>query len=233
MIDCHCHILAGFDDGAVNTDMSVIMAQLAAADGISTIVATPHIREGLPSPANIQKATQLLNGWLKQMHVPVTVIPGAEVPLIADLEIMADYTINNTSYVLVEFPHSHLPDRFQDIIFQMKVKGFRPIIAHPERHPGIILQPEILFDLHDSDVFVQITADSITGRFGNEIKRCAEYLLQNDVVDIIASDAHSTEGRTPGLSKGADRTGEIIGLEKANKLVSTNPEAVINGQHLS
>jgi protein-tyrosine phosphatase len=233
VIDSHCHILAGFDDGAVNTDISVIMAHLAASDGIKTIVATPHIRDCSLKPEIIDKAVQVLNAWLKRLNIPVNVIPGAEVSLLLDPESMTDYTINNTPYILIEIPNTHLPDHFKEIVFQLKINGYRPIIAHPERHPNIIKQPELMIDLHDSDIGVQITADSLTGRFGKDIQRCAEYLLQKNAVDIIASDAHSSVDRLPGLSKGLKIAAGIVGMEKAMNLVTTNPEAIINGESFS
>ncbi len=231
VIDIHCHILAGFDDGASNMDMSVLMAQLAASDGIQTIVATPHIRDGSLKPEIIEEAVHSLNACLKQLNIPVTILPGAEVSVSLDPEFMTDYTINNTPYILIEIPHTHLQDHFKEMIFQLKIKGYRPVIAHPERHPNIIKQPELLVDLHDSDIGVQITADSLTGRFGKDIQRCAEYLLYKNAVDMIASDAHSSADRLPGLSKCLKIAAGIIGMEKAMSLVTTNPEAMIHGEH--
>jgi len=232
VIDSHCHILAGFDDGAVNTDISVMMAHRAASDGIKTIVATPHIRDCSLKPKLIKKATQALNGWLRRLNIPVHVLPGAEVSLLLDPGSMIEYTINNTPYILVELPGTHLPDHFREIVFQLKINGYRPIIAHPERHPNIIRQPELMVDLHDSDIGVQITSDSLTGRFGKDIKRCAEYLLQKNAVDIIASDAHSSDDRIPCLSKGIKTAAGIIGMEKALNLVTANPQAIIDGELL-
>jgi protein-tyrosine phosphatase len=232
MIDTHCHILAGIDDGAMNKDISMLMAQMATADGITRIIATPHIRNDFPTPENIQAATQELNQRLNQWGVPVSIIPGAEVSMMMDLDSMLSYTINNTPYILIEFPHSYLPFHFKDILFQLKIRGYRPIIAHPERHPDIIRQPKILFELHADEVRVQITADSLMGRFGTAVKRCAEYLLKNNVVDIIASDAHSTDDRRPVLSMGLKIAAKIIGKEKAFSLVTKNPLTVIQGDLL-
>ncbi|MFO7558528.1 MAG: CpsB/CapC family capsule biosynthesis tyrosine phosphatase [Desulfobacterales bacterium] len=231
MIDTHCHILAGFDDGAFNTDMSVHMAQLAASDGIQTIVATPHIRDCSLKPEVIEEAVHALNACLKQLNIPVTILPGAEVSLSLDPLCMTDYTINNTPYILIEIPPTQFQDHFKESLFQLKIKGYRPVIAHPERHPNIIKQPELLVDLHDSDIGVQITADSLTGRFGRDIQRCAEHLLYKNAVDMIASDAHSSADRLPGLSRGLKIAAGIIGMEKAMSLVTTNPEAIVHGEY--
>ncbi len=232
MIDTHCHILAGIDDGAMNMDISVLMAQMATEDGITRIIATPHIRNHYPTPHDIREATQNLNHRLDQWGVPVSVIPGAEVSMMMDLDSMLTYTINHTPYILIEFPHSYLPLNWKDIFFQLKIRGYRPILAHPERHPDIIRQPKIILDLHEEDVLVQITADSLIGTFGLAAKQCAEYLLKKNVVDIIASDAHSTEDRRPLLSSGIKAAARIIGREKAFSLVTKNPLTVIQGDLL-
>lgn len=233
MIDTHCHILSGMDDGAVNADISMLMAQMAAADGITRIIATPHIRNNYPSAENIQNATRELNHRLHHWGLPITIVPGAEVSMTMDLDEMMTYTINHTPYILIEFPHSHIPGNSKDVFFQLKIRGYHPIIAHPERHPDIIRQPKILFDLHEKDVLVQITADSLTGRFGPAPQKCAEYLLKKNVVDIIASDGHSVNDRCPVLSKGIRAAAKIIGREKAFALVTKNPLAVIHGDSLS
>lgn len=232
MIDIHCHILPGVDDGATDDADAVKMARIAAEDGIEKIVATPHIRdEQYPQQAIIEK-TDHLNRLLEKLQIPVKILPGAEVQHLLAPSIIKAYTINNTKYVLIEFPYDYMPQNSKKIIFQLIIHGLKPIIAHPERNSAIIRNPKMLVNLLDTNVYVQITADSIAGIFGREIQKCSIYLLQNALVDLIASDAHSSDHRSPNLSGGLKWAEKIIGKEKAQQMVRKNPEAIINGDNI-
>jgi len=214
MIDIHCHILPGVDDGASDMDESVAMAKIAADDGITRIVATPHVKDLSLSALRIKTAVEELNMHLKDRNIPVTILPGAEVSALIDPSLLAGYTINGTKYLLIEFSHSHFPLNTLDLIFNLMIKGYKPIIGHPERNPSIIQNPQILFNSIHSGVLVQITADSLTGFFGRNIRACASYLLKKDVVNFVATDAHSSGCRSPILSKGLEVAEKIIGRKK-------------------
>jgi len=232
LIDIHCHILPGIDDGPADIVESVEMARTAYRDGITMIVATPHISEKLLPAGEIAAGVDALNHRLRDQHIPVTVLRGADVNAFIDPALLANYVVQGTNYILVEFPHSHLPIRARSILFNMTVQGFRPIITHPERNPSIIGNPGLLLDLLDSNSLVQITADSLTGEFGAEAQQCAFYLLERGVVSLIATDAHSNSWRRPILSQGLRVAGDRIGGERASKLVTENPQAVISGSPL-
>lgn len=230
MIDLHCHILPGIDDGPADINISIEMARIAAADGITTIVATPHVKERMHPASEIGERIAELNERLDALNIPVRILPGADVYALLDPALLHPYTINNTDYILIEFPHSHLPKNAKEVLFRLIMAGFLPIITHPERNPSIIRNPELLFDLLGSGALVQITADSLAGTFGPEKQACARYLLQHDVVQFIATDAHSSQYRRPILSAGLKNATKIIGKEKAQRLVSLYPEAVISGR---
>jgi len=232
MIDIHCHILPGIDDGALSVEDSVKMARVAASDGIRKVVATPHISDGQCLQETIKEKIHHLNHVLDELGIPVEILPGAEVQYLFDPLKIKACTINNTAYALIEFPFEYLPSTAKEIIFKLIINGLKPIIAHPERNLSIIRNPEMLLHLLDEQVYVQITADSIAGTFGREIEKCATHLLKKGWVDVMASDAHSSGYRCPNLSKGLRRAEKIIGKQNAQRLVKENPEAIISGKNI-
>ena len=232
MIDIHCHILPGIDDGPSDIEESIEMATIASSDGITRIVATPHIKDTLIPAATIKKSIATLNNRLTEAGIPVKILQGADVNAMLDISLLEGYTINNTNYILVEFPHSHLPKNAGEVIFNMVVRGYRPIITHPERNPSVIKDPDLVFELLSAGALVQITADSLTGVFGVDMQECALYLLKRGAVRFIATDAHSSSHRRPLLSGGLEVAGRIIGKEKAGRLVTSNPEALLTGRSI-
>jgi protein-tyrosine phosphatase len=232
MIDLHCHILPGIDDGAKNAKESVSMARVAARDGITHIVATPHIRETLHPVNFLKQYVTKFNKALQKLQVPVEILYGADVYAMFSPKEVRRYAINNTQYILIEFPYTHIPANASDILFNYKTQTLIPIIPHPERLPSVIRNPETLFSLLSRDVYVQVTADSLTGNFGEQIKECAVYLLQKGAVHFIASDAHSATARRPVLSEAVKVAEKIVGKEEARMLVEDNPLAVISGKHI-
>ena len=232
MIDLHCHILPGIDDGPVDMQTSIDMARIAAEDGIETIVATPHIKDTLHSTVKLGALVSQLNINLKHQNIPVNVLLGADVFALLNPSRLKDYTINNSRYILIEFPHNYLPSNSKEILFALAMQGFCPIITHPERNLAIMKKVDLLLDMLHSNVLVQITAGSLTGEFGRDEQACANYLLRKEAVHFIATDAHSTNFRRPVLSGGLKIAGKIIGKERAKKLVWDNPEAVLKDQPL-
>jgi protein-tyrosine phosphatase len=233
VIDIHCHILPQIDDGPSNITESIEMAKIAAIDGITKIVATPHIKDTLHPVTFIKKSIAVLNSRLGEMGISIEILQGADVNAMLDISLLKGYTLNNTDYILIEFPHSHLPKNAKEILFNMMIKGYRPIMTHPERNFSVIKNPDSLFELLDTGLLVQITADSLTGAFGVDIQECAFYLLRRGVVSFIATDAHSSQQRRPILSEGVRVAERIIGKEEAIKLVTLNPEAILRGRSLN
>jgi protein-tyrosine phosphatase len=232
VIDIHCHILPGIDDGPSDIQESIQMAEIAARDGITKIVATPHIKNILHPMSSIRDMIARLNKKLSELNISVEILQGADVHAMLDISLLKGYTINNTQYILVEFPHTHLPNSMKEVLFKMMVQGYCPIITHPERNVSVLRDPRVLFELINGGVLAQITADSIIGTFGIDIQECSRYLLKKNMVRFIATDAHSSQHRKPVLSQGLKAAGKIIGKEKALKLVTSNPEAVVKGRPL-
>jgi protein-tyrosine phosphatase len=233
MIDIHCHILPYVDDGPTDMDEAVAMAKIASRDGISAIVATPHIDDISISSVSIGQQVERLNNRLSELGIDVKILRGADVKANIDPHFLRGYTINNTEYILLEFPPSYLPGNTKAIIFRMVTSGYRPIITHPERNHSVVKKPDLLFDMLDSGVSAQITAESLVGAFGPDARECARHLLKCGAVSFIATDAHSSTLRPPVLSKGLRVAERIIGEAEARKLVTTNPEAVVAGAPLN
>jgi protein-tyrosine phosphatase len=235
VIDIHCHILPGIDDGPADIRGSLEMAAIAVRNGITAIIATPHVpymNDAVYPPARIREGVGALNRALREKSIPLTVLPGADVNILLPPSAMADYTLNGTEYMLIEFPHTHLPMNAKEVLFNIVLKGLRPIITHPERNGSVIRNPELIMDLLNTSVLVQITAGSLSGDFGPDVKACAEYLLKKGVVSFIATDAHAPDWRPPVLSEGLRVAEEIIGKERARELIMKNPEAVLAGRPL-
>ncbi len=238
MIDIHCHILPGVDDGAFNTEESIAMAKLAVADGIRTIVATPHTLNGV-SNNSLQDVTghvETLRKIFSNEDLNLDLLPGSEIHLcVRIMERVASgevATINdNRRYALVEFPVHAIPIGYKDELFHLKVKGITPVIVHPERNLVFRQKPDILFELAAMGCLFQITALSITGGFGSDTKAFAHKMLKCRLGHVIASDAHSAEGRPPLLSQAVEVAGKVTGdKKKAEEMVTTIPEAIIEGK---
>lgn len=230
MIDSHCHILPNIDDGPQDVDESVEMARIASGDGIEKIIATPHIADNRYSSDDIADRVDQFNHRLRLQNIPVRVYPGAEVAISLDPEKLSEYTINHTSYILIEFPHDHLPSYAGKMIDWLCAKKLKPIIAHPERNYSIMRSPEVLLGLLNSNVYIQITAASLTGDFGRDIQYCAHFLLDSGKVDIIASDAHSKKFRPPQLSAATELAVKRLGKKASRRLVCDNPAAILKGE---
>lgn len=202
MIDLHCHILYGLDDGPKTIEESVELAKAAADQGIHTIVATPHHQNGryINEKETILRGVAELNDMLRDKGINVTILPGQEIRLYG--EVLEDYdagriaTINETNkYILIEFPTNHVPRYTESLFYDLQLRGFIPVIAHPERNMEIIERPAILYDLINKGALAQLTAASITGDFGKKIKKFSMQLIEHNLVHMVVSDAHNTINR--------------------------------------
>jgi len=240
MIDIHCHILPGIDDGPSTMDESVEMCRAASADGIRAIVATPHFSHSLRlvHTTGIRRLVRELNRHLKNAGVPLTILPGTEAPVVPELhEYLAKgeiLTINDSKrYLLVEFHPHVMPLNWDKFFLSLMEKAVVPVIAHPERNEWFIRNIAALYSAVKNGVLVQITAMSITGQFGEEIRAFASRLLEHNLVHAIATDAHSSAHRPPVLSAAVSAASEIIGAERAMELVGKIPQAITEGAPLS
>ena len=238
MIDLHCHILPGLDDGSSSEEESLAMARLALQDGIHTIVATPHALDGIydVDPAAILRGVASFQELLATRGLALKVCVGADVhlsPGIADkIKTGVVGTINNTGkYFLLELPPQTIPPGVREEIFALKMQGITPIITHPERHPAILRELNLLHDFIAMGALSQITAMSLTGEFGEEVQWCSQELLKHRLVHVIASDAHSANSRPPLLSRAVNEAADLTGNDGlAASLVNDIPAKILAGQ---
>ncbi len=234
LIDLHCHMLPGIDDGAADLAVSLEMARIAVADGISTVVCTPHI---LPTvydnsgPA-IRAAVSRLQAALMQAEIPLRVLPGADVHIAPDLvdglRSGRVLCVADSRYLLLEPPHHVLPPRLQDCVFGLMTAGYLPILTHPERLTWIDQHYDVIQQLARAGMLMQITGGSLTGRFGKRVRHWSQRMLDDGLVDILATDAHDTQARPPRLSEAREVVVERCGDEEARKMVLARPQAILD-----
>ena len=236
MIDIHCHPLYETDDGAKTFEDSVRMLNMAAEDGITHVVATPHcnFRYEYNTEANQKKVAEL------QAAVGDTpkILLGCDFHLsYENLRRLTDdhapFSVNGTQYLLVEFDAHFIPELMDNVFYDIQVAGFTPILTHPERNAVCRSKLGNLFNWVTRGCLVQITAQSYTGGFGPEASRAVERLLDLNMVHVVASDAHDTKHRPPLLSPAYERMVAHRGEALADLLFLKNPEAIISGKPLA
>jgi protein-tyrosine phosphatase len=236
VIDLHCHLLPGIDDGASELAVSLNMARAAVAQGIEVVACTPHILPGLyhnSGPA-IRQATVELQEILDREAIPLRLVAGADVHMcpdfVAGLRSGRLLSIADSRYVLVEPPHHTAPPQLEDFFFNLVVAGYVPILTHPERLSWVPSRYDAIKRMARAGVWMQITAGSFTGAFGRNALYWAQRMLDEGCVHLIASDAHDAERRRPDLAEGRELAAERVGAEEAQRLVVTRPLGILKDQ---
>jgi len=233
VIDIHCHLLPEVDDGPKSWDAAVEMCRMAANDGITHSVATPH--------ANDRYAYDrvYLSGLLAQlqekMGTALRLTLGCDFHLSYEnlervLEHPHNYTIGETNYLLVELSNYSVPIQLTDCFVRLGDRGLTPILTHPERNPILQQNPQRILEWVEQGCLMQVTASALTGFWGERPEIVARWLIDRAAVHILASDGHDTKRRVPILSKAHDLAEQIAGVEYAQALVEDNPGAIVNGQ---
>ncbi|WP_082232883.1 tyrosine-protein phosphatase [Halobacillus massiliensis] len=239
MIDIHSHILPGVDDGAQSMEESLEMAKEAAAEGITTILATPHHQNGEFNNYKNDILIQVseLNRKLQEQDIPLTVLPGQETRIYGDFieglkkdEIMP---LNETTdYVFVEFPFEDVPRYAESLLYNLQMEGYKPVIVHPERNHKIQENPNLMYELVKNGAFSQITAASLIGKFGNTAKKVSKQLIDANLAHLIASDAHNVKSRSFHMKKAYDMVKREYGQEMVY-FFQENAQYVIENQNLA
>ncbi|EOR23320.1 protein-tyrosine-phosphatase [Niallia nealsonii AAU1] len=219
MIDIHSHILPGIDDGAQTIEDSIKMAKAAVNEGITTIIATPHHKNNQFNNLKSSILTKVndLNTVLKQENIPLTVLPGQEVRIYG--EVVEDYykeeilTLNHTKYLFIEFPSSSVPRYAERLLYELQTEGIIPIIVHPERNKELQEKPELLYQLVKNGALTQVTASSVAGYFGKNVKKFSEQLIEHNLTHFLASDAHNVHNRGFKMVESLDTIEENFGVD--------------------
>ncbi len=238
-VDIHCHLLADIDDGAIDWNESLAMARMAVADGISTIIATPHQlgafghNDGRAVRREVERFGQLLG----RHGIPLRVLPGADVRVEPGLveKIRAGQVVtlaDRRRHVLLELPHElYLPlDR---PLAQLGAAGLVGVLSHPERNRGILQRRDVVLPLVRRGCLMQVTAGSLVGAFGPEVAAMSKWLVQRGLVHFVASDAHGAKHRRPLLCRAFQRVAQLTDSHTAHRLFCDNPARVAAGQDVS
>lgn len=239
IIDLHCHILPGLDDGIELLEDAIEACNIAQKEGIEGIVATPHMREGFfdVSPAEARESLSTLQKQIAQREIEIELFLGAEVHIASHLpEKVKDgsvLTLNDTKkYLLLELSYQQYPIEFENVLFSLKVSGITPILAHPERVRYFKDDMERVARAVQLGALTQVTSSSILGHFGEDIRRYSIELAERGLMHIIASDSHDIHYRPPAILKACDEMVKIVGEKEATAMIKDRPSAVVHGEEL-
>jgi len=232
MIDLHCHILPGIDDGPPTIEAAVELIRAAADAGTSTMVATPHVSPRYPNdPTSIADGVAAVRSRLRLEGVTLDVRPGAEIaiPQIADigLEALDHLRLDGGDWLLIESPFKTPVEALPSVLGALQRRGHRLILAHPERCPGFHRRPDVLESLvRGQEMLASVTAGSLTGQFGREVQRFAFWMAENGLLHNVASDAHDCIRRPPGIAEAMEESGLGAHVELLTQAI---PDAILTG----
>lgn len=234
MIDLHCHLLPGIDDGAPDLQTSCAMARMASADGVMITACTPHIYPGLyeNNGPTIRRAVAQLQAELDAAEIPLHLTHGADTHLVPDLVTGLRQgrvpALHDSRYFLLEPPHHVAPPRLAETVFELLAADYVPVITHPERLAWIEDHYVTFLELVRQGAWLQVTAGSLTGRFGEAARYWSERLLDEGWVHLLATDAHNLDRRPPLLGEGRQAAERWVGAEEAAHLVTTRPQGILD-----
>ena len=242
MIDLHCHVLPGIDDGAKNIDESLSLIRAAIDDGISHMVCTPHIQAGYYDNT-IDSIAQTFDQLARQValqSLEIQLAFAAEVRICPEIMLLAKQKKlpfiglwQEKQVLLLELPHSHVPAGTEQLIRWLYKNNIITMIAHPERNRDILADFGKFKQLARTGCLFQITAASVCGDFGESVQQLSYKLLSDDLVTIMATDAHSIKRRPPKMTEAKALVVELVGEEKAHQLVYEIPKLISESKFAS
>lgn len=233
MVDMHCHIIPGVDDGAASKSEMRKLLKMEYDSGVRILILTPHHRKGIfeASKELIEERAKLVEDEIKQMNLDMKVYLGCEyhanIDMIADLQANPHFRINGGRYVLVEFQQSHPKTRIRNWIYELLAAGYRPIVAHVERYPKIVRDVEFMEELLELGVLLQVDASAIIGKDGWRMKRISGKLLKKRYIHFIGSDTHEPNVCYPNLDVCSRYVEKKMGRAYAEELFIMNPQKLL------
>ena len=232
MIDIHCHILYGVDDGAQDEQTSRAILHRMAETGVTDVIVTPHFRRHMFAypKAQIEDAFQKLASFSQTLGIRL--YPGCEYHVDHDIySCLKDkrvHTLADTRYVLTEYSYSDDLSRIVEYTQELVMRGWQPVIAHAERCQVFQRKPKLIFEALDAGAMVQLNAGSILGIEGWGVKRCARKLLDLEAADFIASDTHDLEDRACRMEECRELVSRKYGEETAVRLFEKNAQQILS-----
>ena len=237
MIDIHAHVIPALDDGPPDMEASIGIGVFAQREGIQAIISTSHSVEAAAVGYEGMRARleEVKTAW-RGAGVDVRLKLGVEISLrpdiVDDLKAGRLWTLAQSRYVLVELPYQPWPAYADDALFALQLAGYVPILAHPERYTAIQAEPFKMYELAGRGVLAQVTAAALLGEHGAPTKKCAEMLVTHNLVQFIATDAHSTRWRSPRVREALMVAEEMVGQERVGMLAQTYPAYVLANKEI-
>lgn len=242
MIDLHCHLLPGIDDGPATLAQSIALCKIAVDDGITHAICTPHIHPGRwdNTRQTIEVQCKALQQALNQQAIPLQLGFAGEVRLtdqimgqIENNDIPFYGEVDGYKIMLLEFPHGHIIPGSEKLVQWLLKRNIRPLIAHPERNKQVMKDVEQLLPFIELGCWLQITGGAVTGAFGSQAMAIAHQLLENDTVTLIASDGHNSRARQPTLKHAHDYIAQHYGADRARRLTQQTPLKLVASQFVN
>ncbi|MDV7720231.1 tyrosine protein phosphatase [Pediococcus ethanolidurans] len=235
MIDLHCHILPGVDDGSPDKETSLKLAKVAVEQGITHMLLTPHHMDGdyLNHKADVIEKTTDFQEALDRNQIRLTVFPGQEVHITGELIQAIDrddilFADESNRYLILELPHNEVPEYTEKMLFTLQTRGITPILVHPERNQGFRQDPDKLYGFVSQGCLTQLTASSYVGVFGEHVQKFTEQIVDAGLGFVFASDAHNLKGRNFKMAQAFEK----LEKNKGNRFVEIyqeNVKRIING----
>lgn len=240
LIDLHCHLLPGLDDGAQNSEVTSSIILSAMTQGVGSIVCTPHCISGDPNlPGRIVRILELVSfiqDVLERAKLPLHIYPGMELLCNSHLprtlcrgEVL---TLAASRYLLIEFPFGVSCRQIDWAIGEVRQAGYSPVLAHPERYPSIWEQKDSVANWFFEGVVIQLDQDSVLGRFGRQTARTAAWILRHGLAHVVSSDAHSLHSRAISLDILFQQIAKDYSQQYAELLLHDNPTRILRNQHM-
>lgn len=237
MIDIHAHVLPAVDDGAQDMTTSLALLKMAAAAGTTDLICTSHVLDAGKnlSWSTIVNKTMELQDRAAAQEIHINLYPGAELEMNWDLTQLLqkgsrDYCLADSQYVLIELPSQTIPAHMSDFIYELQVREFIPVLAHPERHPKLMAEPEHLLRWLRKGALAQCNAGSFTGLFGTHVQKQAQLLLKNGVISFLGSDAHRIERRNTDLREAITAMEAVCSVDEVRNITTENPRVILDNQ---
>lgn len=236
IIDMHCHVLPALDDGSHSMRETIEMLRIAAAAGITDIIATPHFKAGRhnANPDTIRKRIQEVQGMARQCGISISLYPGNEIFYFSDLEAALEgdrvCTMNHSEHVLIEFSPMESFRTIRNALDDVIGMGYSPIIAHVERYECMLEDWRSVECIRAMGVEIQINAPSVTGKAGHKVKKFVRILLDKKLVDYIGTDAHGSKSRTPDMRKCLRVLCKRYDLSYVEEILYSNALKLLNSQ---
>lgn len=236
LCDLHTHVLPGLDDGAPTMEYALQMLENAIASDVCVLAATPHCNGPYGNYLDGDLQQQFLHLRRAAEHLPIQLVLGAEAlagpHLLAQLRKGRIPTINGGRYLLTEFPVDTPPEAFSEMLQSVLDLGYIPLVAHPERYLAVCQAPQIVMPWLDMGCHLQLTGSSILGGYGKNVQRTAAFLLRQDLVACVASDAHGLHSRSNFLLDVYDHLAVRYSKQYAQCLMYENPVGICRNEDI-